>query len=208
MPVWSSRRSGRRRCRSLHPVDDDDVGAGLGGEPHVVEHAAGADLDVHGHLVLRRLADLLDLQPQVVGPDEVGMTNRRALVHAHREVAHVRDLVRDLEAEQDAARPRLRTLADDDLDGLGLAHVMRIAAVVARCDLVDERLGRGALAVVHATVSGRRRRAGDGRGAAERLLRVPRQRAEAHPGDADGRGEDDRLGARVPSTVVVSQRSR
>ncbi len=104
----------------------------------------------------------------------------------------VRDLVRDLEAEEDASGAGLRALADDDLDRVGLPHVVRVVAVVARRHLVDERLRRGALAAVHASVACRRRRA-DGRGRpAERLLRVRRERAEAHPGDADRRRELDR----------------
>ena len=121
-----------------------------------------------------------------------GMADGGALVDAHRQVAHRRDLVRDLEAEQDAARAGLRALADHDLDGVGLAHVVRVVAVVARRHLVDERLRRLSLAPVHAAVAGRRRRADDRRGPPERLLRVRRQRAEAHPGDADRRRQADR----------------
>ncbi len=187
---------GRRGCGALHPVDDDHVGAGLGREAHVVEDPAGAELHVDGYPVVGRLPDLLDLQAQVVRPDEVGVADGRALVDADRQVAHVRDLVRDLEAEQDAAGAGLRSLADDDLHRVGLLHVVRVVAVVARGDLVDERLRGGPLAVMHAAVARRRRRADERRGPAECLLRVPRQRAEAHPGDADrGREDDGVLGA-------------
>ena len=97
-----------------------------------------ADLDVDRHLPVGRLADLLDLQAQVGRTDEVGVAHRRALVDAERQVAHARDLVRDLRAQQHAAGAGLGALADDDLDRVRLRHVVRVVPVVRGADLVDE----------------------------------------------------------------------
>ena len=95
--------------------------------------------------------------------------------------------------EQHAAAARLGALADDDLDRVGGAQVVRVHAVARRQILVDERLGMPALLLRHAAVAGGGRGAGERRAAAERLLRLRRERAKAHAGDGDRDFELDRL---------------
>ena len=183
----------RRGGRALHAVDHDHVGAGLGRELDVVEDAAGAHLHEDRDLVAGRLAQLLDLDAHVVGPDEVGVARRGALVDARREVADARRSVGgDLGAEQHAARARLRALADRELDGVGLAQVMDVVAVAARGHLVDElfdaarsrRCMPPSPVVVDVPTATRR--------PAQRHLRVRRERAEAHAGDQIGVSRSNR----------------
>ena len=125
-------------------------------------------------------------------------------------VAHLRDAVGDLVAEQHPAAAGLRTLADDDLDRVRPAEVVRVHAVAGRQQLVDERLRVLALLRRHAAVAGRRRRTDLGRAAAERLLRGRRERAEAHARDRDRDLQLERLlrEARARATTSVAQRSR
>ena len=66
--------------------------------------------------------------------------------------AHLGDAVGDLVAEQHPAAARLRALADDDLDRVRLAQVVRVHAVAAREQLVDERRRVLALLGRHAAV--------------------------------------------------------
>ena len=70
---------------ALHAVDHHDVGAGGHGQLHVVVDAGGADLDVDRDRPVGGLAELLDLDAQVVGADPVGVPAGRALVDARRE---------------------------------------------------------------------------------------------------------------------------
>ena len=175
----------RRRGPALHAVEDDDVGARLDRERDVEVRARGADLDEDRLLPVGDLAQLLDLDLEVVGPGPVGVTARAALVDARRQVAHLRDAVGDLLAEQDSATAGLGALADHDLDGVRAAQVVGVHPVARGQQLVDERLGRGALLGRHAAVAGRRRGAHRARAATQRLLGRRRQRAEAHAGDRD-----------------------
>ena len=174
-----------RRGAALHAVDDDHVRAGLHGELDVVVGAGGADLDEDRLLPVGDLAQLADLDLEIVGPGPVGMAAGAPLVDPLRQVAHLGDPVRDLVPEQHAAAARLRALADDDLDRVGLAQVVRVHPVAGGQELVDEDLRMAALLRRHAAVAGRRRGAGLGGATAERLLRRRRQRAEAHAGDRD-----------------------
>ena len=183
----------RRRRAALHAVDDDDVGAGLHGEGDVIVGAGAADLDVDRLLPVGDLAQLDDLDLEIVGAGPIGMPAGRALVDALRQRAHLGDAVGDLLAEQHAAAAGLGALADDDLDGVGLAQVVRVHAVARGQVLVDQRLRLPALLRRHAAVARRRRRAGERGAAAERFLGVGRQRAEAHAGDGDGDLQLDRL---------------
>ncbi len=170
---------------ALHPVEDDDVGARLDRQRDVEVGARGADLDEDRLLPVGDLAQLLDLDLEVVGAGPVRVPAGAALVDALRQVAHLRDAVGDLLAEQHAAAAGLRALADDDLDRVGAAQVVGVHAVARGQQLVDERLGALALLGRHAAVAGRRARAHRGRAAAERLLRRRAERAEAHARDRD-----------------------
>ena len=76
---------GRGAGAPFHAVDDDHVGARLGRQADVVEDARGPHLDEDRHLVVGRLAQLFDLDDQVVGAEEVGMPAGRALIDAGRE---------------------------------------------------------------------------------------------------------------------------
>ena len=95
---------GRGAGSPFHAVDHDHVGARLGGQPDVVEDPRGPHLDEDRHPVVGRLAQLFDLDHQVVGAEEVGMPAGRALIDAGREVAQAGDLVGDLRAQQQARR--------------------------------------------------------------------------------------------------------
>ncbi len=58
---------------ALHAVDDHHVGAGMHGQLHVVEHARGAHLHVDGLFPIGDLAQLADLDGQVIGAGPVRM---------------------------------------------------------------------------------------------------------------------------------------
>src|SRR5262249_42291878 len=130
---------------------------------------------------------------QVVRAGPVGVPGGAALVDPLRQRAHGGDAGADLLAEQYAAAARLGALADDDLNGVGLAQVVGVEAVARRQALVDERLAGEAFLGRHATVAGGGRGAHRRRGPADRLLGIGRQRPEAHAGDGDWDGQLDRL---------------
>ena len=135
----------RRGGAALHAVDHDDVRAGLDREPGVVVGPRGADLDVDRLLPVGDLAQLGDLDGQVVRAGPVGVARGRALVDAGRQGAHPGDALGDLLAEQHAAAAGLGALAEHDLDGVGTAQVVGVHAVAVRQVLVDQRLGVPAL---------------------------------------------------------------
>ena len=64
----------RGRGAALHPVQHHGIRARLHGKRHVVIGARGADLDVDGHLPAGDLAQLGDLDLQVIRPGPVGVT--------------------------------------------------------------------------------------------------------------------------------------
>ena len=121
------------------------------------------------------------------------MTAGGALVDAGRKRAHAGDALGNLLAEQHAAAAGFRALADDDLDRVGAAQVVRIHAVARRQDLIDEDVGMLPLLLGHAAVAGCRRGSKLRGAAAERLLGRPGQGAEAHAGDGHRNLEMDRL---------------
>ena len=164
---------------ALHAVDHHDVRAGVHGELDVVVGAGGADLDVDRLLPVGDLAQLVDLDGQVVGAGPVGVPARRALVDALRQGAHPGDAFGDLLAQQHSAAAGLGALAEHDLDGVGLAEVVGVHAVARRQVLVDEVLALAALLGRHAAVAGGGRRADLAGAAAQRLLGGPGQRTEA-----------------------------
>ena len=155
--------------------------------------ARRADLDEDRLLPVGDLAQLLDLDLEVVRAGPVRVPARAALVDPLRQVAHLGDAVGDLLADQHPAAAGLRALADDDLDRVGAAQVVGVHPVAGGQQLVDERLRALALLGRHAAVARRRARPHRARAAAERLLRRRAQRAEAHPRDRDRDVEVQRL---------------
>ena len=146
-----------------------------------------------GIAVVGRLAQLLDLDLQIVGAEEIGVAHGGALVDAERQRAHARDPLGDLHAQQQPAGARLRSLADDDLDPVGAAQMIEIEHVARRGQLVDQRLGRRPLVLEHPALARAGHRAGPRGALAQRRLGARRQRAEAHRGDVDRDLELDRL---------------
>ncbi len=173
-------------------------GSHLGGHAHVVVDARGAELQLDRDLPVGRLADFLDLERQIVGPEPVRMTGRRALVDAGRQRAHFGHLVGHLLAHQMAAEADLAALADEELAGVGQPQVVRVEAVAA-LDALVEPFGRvAALVRDHAALAGAGGGAGHGGAAGERDLGLVGQSAEAHAGDVDGNVELERtLGPRA-----------
>ncbi len=187
------------RSPALHAVEHDRVGAGLDRQCDVVVGAAGADLDVDRDPPVGDLAQLLDLDLEVVGSGPVRVAAGAALVDAGGQVAHLGHAVGDLVAEQHAAAARLGPLADHHLDRVGAAQVVGVHAVARGQQLVDQ-LGRVlALLGRHAAVAGGGRGADLAGSPPQRLLGVARQRAEAHPGDRDRDVELDRLAGKPGS---------
>ena len=78
----------RRGGAALHAVDHDHVGPGGDGQLDVVGHPGGADLDVDGNLPAGGLAQLLDLDAQIVGTGPVGVAGGRALIDADGKGTH------------------------------------------------------------------------------------------------------------------------
>jgi len=119
---------GRRRA-ALHTVEHNHVGAGLHRQLDVVVRPAGADLDVDRFLPVGDLADLGNLDRQVVRAGPVRVPAGAALVDADRQSAHAGHALGHLHAQQHAATARLGALAEDDLDGVGLAQVIGVHAI-------------------------------------------------------------------------------
>ena len=122
------------------------------------------------------------------------MAHRRSLVDADRERTHAGDPLRDLHAEEHAARPRLRALPHRELDRVGHPQVLEVQHVARRGHLVDE--GRRGLALVleHSALPRARHRPSLGGAVPERRLGVGGERPEGHGGDVDGDVEAERLG--------------
>jgi len=114
---------------ALHAIEHDRVGPGLDRERDVVVGARRADLDVDRDPPVGDLAQLLDLDLEVVGAGPVRVPARAALVDAAGQVAHLRDPIGDLVAEQHSAAARLGPLADHDLDRVGAPQVVGIHAI-------------------------------------------------------------------------------
>jgi len=71
---------------------NDRVRARFRRQLDVVGHVRGSELDVDRNLPISRLAQLFDLDDQVVRTDPIRMANRAALVDPRRQLAHVGDL--------------------------------------------------------------------------------------------------------------------
>ena len=178
---------------ALGAVEVDDVRAALGRHAHVVVDARGAQLELDRDLVVGRLADLLDLQRQVVRAQPVRVPRGRALVDADRQRAHLGHLLGDLLAHEVAAEADLAALADEELDRVGQHQVVRVEPVPALDDLVVPLGRQVALGRDHAALARAGRGAGHRGALGQRHLRLDRQRAEAHAGDVDRDVELDRL---------------
>ncbi len=162
-----------------------EFGPALHRHAHVVIDARGAELELDRDLPIGRLADLLDLEREIVGPEPVGMARRRALVDAGGQRAHLGHLVGHLLAHQMPAKADLAALADEELASIGEPQMMRVEAV-ARLDALIEPLDRiAALVGDHAALARAGGGASHGGAAGERDLRLVGQRAEAHAGDVD-----------------------
>jgi hypothetical protein len=178
---------------ALHAVEHDDVRTRLDRERRIEIRPRRADLHIDRLLPIRDLAQLADLDLEVVRPGPVGMPAGGALIDALGQRAHRGHALRDLLTQEHAAAARLGALADDDLDGVRFAQMIRVHAVTRRQDLVDEELRVMPLLLGHAAVAGRGGGAHDGSTAAERLFRGAGKRAEAHAGDCDRDPEVQRL---------------
>ena len=182
-----------RRCSAaLHPVDHHDVRPRLHRERGVIIGTTAADLDVNRLLPICDFAQFLDLDRQIVGAGPIGVARGAALIDAFGQAPHFGDARADLLAEQHAAAAGLRALADDDLDRVGAAEIVRVHSVARRKILVDECRGMPTLLRRHPAIArggGRSRRR---RAAPQRLLCLPRKRTEAHPRNRDRRLEHDR----------------
>ena len=176
----------RRRGAALHAVEHDHIGARLHRQRRVIVGTRRPDLDVDRLLPVRDLAQLVDLDLQIVRPGPVGMPAGRALIDALRQGAHLGDALGDLLSEQHTAAARLRALSHHDLDGVSLAELIRVHAIARRQHLIDEQPGMLSLLLGHATVAGGGGGANGRRSTPQRLLGLGRQRAEAHTGDGNG----------------------
>ena len=161
---------------ALHAVDVDAVRPGLDRHAHVVIDAGRAELELNRDLGVGSLADLVDLEREVVRPEPVRMARRRALVDAGRQRAHLRHLVGNLLAHQVAAEPDLAALADEELARIREPQVVGVEAVAGLDALVEPLLGIAALVGDHAALAGAGGGAGHG-GAAGEALSWPRKRA-------------------------------
>ena len=121
------------------------------------------------------------------------MAAGRALIDISRQGAHLGDAFGDLLAQQHPAAAGLGTLAQHDLDRVGLAQVVGIHAIARGQKLVDQRLRLPALLRGHAAVARSRAATHLAGTAAQSLLGLRRQRAETHPGDGDRDIEVDGL---------------
>ncbi len=181
-----------RAGAALHAVDVNAVGVGLCRHAHVVVDARSAQLQLNRDLPVGGLADLLDLERQIVGAQPVWMTRGRALIDARRQRAHLGHLVGDLLTHEMTAETDLAALPDEELARVGQAKVVRIEAVSGLDALVVPLLRVPALVGDHAAFARAGGGARHGRPARERGLGLIAERAEAHTGDVDRDVEHER----------------
>ena len=104
---------------ALHAVDVDGVRIALDRHAHVVVHARRPQLELDGDLPVRRLADLDDLQGEVVGTEPIRVAGRRTLIDAGGKAPHLRHLVGHLLPHEMPAEPHLASLPDEELARIG-----------------------------------------------------------------------------------------
>ncbi len=183
---------------AFHAVDIDAVRSGLRRHADVVIDASRAELQLDRNLAVRGLADFLDLEGQIVGPQPIRMTGGRTLIDAGGQRAHLGHLIGHLLAHEMAAEADLAALADEELAGVRQAQMVRVETVARLDALVEPFRGIAPLVGDHAALPGTGRRPGHGGAAGERDLGLEAQRPEAHAGDIDRHVEDQRpLGPRA-----------
>ncbi|EPX83771.1 hypothetical protein ruthe_02567 [Rubellimicrobium thermophilum DSM 16684] len=175
----------RRRRAALHAVHHHDIRAGLHRQRRVVIGPRPADLHIDRLLPVGDLAQLEDLDLEVVGARPVRVAAGRALVDALGKVAHLRHAIRDLLAQQHSPAARLCPLPDNDLDRIRPAQVIGIHAIAAGKNLVDQRPGVASLLLGHAAIARGGRCARRCRPAAQRLLGRAGESPEAHARNGD-----------------------
>ena len=90
----------RERAKNfLFDLENHDVGTGFHRQRDIIIGPGGANFDVNRLFPIGNLAQLLDLDLEVVGTSPVGMAARRSLIDAQRKVAHLGDPVRYLLAQ-------------------------------------------------------------------------------------------------------------
>src|SRR5947208_8833559 len=107
-----------RAGAAFHTVDIDDVRTAFRRHAHVVVDARRTELQLDRNFVVGRLANFLDLEREIVGPEPVRVTGRRTLVDAGRERAHFGNLIGYLLAHQVTSKSDLAALTDEELDGI------------------------------------------------------------------------------------------
>ena len=130
---------GRSPSAAFHTIHHDHVRARLSRKLDVIEHPARAHFDEDWNPPAGGFPELLDLKDHIVRAQKVGVARRAALVHSDWQIPLARDLIGNLRAEQKAAGSGLCALADRQLDGVRLQHVMNIDAVARGQDLVNQR---------------------------------------------------------------------
>ena len=91
-PGYAGILGGKVRPRtgaSFHAVNVDRVGIALHRHPHVIVNARGTELELDRDLPVRRLADLVDLEREIIGTQPVRMPGRRTLVDTCGQAAHL-----------------------------------------------------------------------------------------------------------------------
>ena len=179
---------------ALGAVEVDDVRPALRGHAHVVVDARGAELELDRDLVVGRLADLLDLQREVVraraSRDGAPASAGRCPAGSERISATCSVTFWPIRWPP---RPTLQPWPMKNSTRVGEHQVVRVEPVPA-LDALVVPLGRVvALRRDHPALARARRRAGHRRALRERHLRLERERAEAHAGDVDRDVELDRL---------------
>ena len=177
------------RCTGAgqHAVDDDGIGPGLGCQLHIVVHTTGPEFHVNRNSPVGGLAQLLDLDGEVIRAKPVRMAGRTALVYAQGQVPHFGHIVLYLHAHQHPARSWFGALAHHYLNSLGTHQVVRVESVPAGKYLVNEFVGYRSFSRQHATVAGAARGAHHGGGLAQRDLGIGRKRTVAHAADVHRR---------------------
>src|SRR6516165_12392604 len=178
---------------ALHSVEHDDVGAGLDRELDIVTRPRRPDLDKDRLFPIGGLAQLGDLDRQIVGPGPIRMAAGAALVDPGRQGPHLSHPLGDLMTEQHAAATGLCSLADHYLDRLADPQVRGVEAVARGQYLIDENVRLCAFLLAHPAVAGRRAGADRTRTAPERTLGIDAERAKTHAGDRDRDLQLDRL---------------
>ena len=136
-------QDGRRGAgSSLHAIHHHHVGAGLGGKLDVIEGPARAQLHEDRHLAIGCLAQLFNLDHHIVGPEHVRVPGRTALVDAYGQIALVRDGLRNLRAQEEAASTGFRSLADGQFDRARPAHIVHVDSVPRGKHFVHIILGK------------------------------------------------------------------